>query len=55
MADPEVEITISEDVADEEMEGAEGTEVPADEEAQNIQGGLEDIEPTVPARVTFLE
>lgn len=51
MAEPEV--VIPEDAGDEEMaetEGMEGTNID-----NNEPTGLEDIEPTMPERTTFLE
>lgn len=53
MADPETEVVIPEDdtAADEEM-GEADIENGGDETAP---GGLEDIEPEVPVRTTFLE
>lgn len=54
MADTEGEIVIEDETvaADEEMGEAENVETVAEETAP---GGLEDIEPTVPTRTTFLE
>lgn len=53
MADPETEVVIPEDetAADEEMAEVEGDNG-GDETAP---GGLEDIEPEIPMRTTFLE
>lgn len=50
MADPETEVVIPEEdtVADEEVEMGEA-------EDGTAPGGLEDIEPSVPTRTTFLE
>ena len=51
MADTEGEVIIEDETAvDEEM--GENVETVVDETAP---GGLEDIEPTIPTRVTFLE
>lgn len=52
MADPETEVLIPEDetAADEEMAEAEDN---GDDET--APGGLEDIEPEIPVRTTFLE
>jgi hypothetical protein len=54
MADPETEIVIEDETAvDEEMgEDNIDEETGADESAP---GGLEDIEPIIPTRTTFLE
>lgn len=51
MADTEGEVIIDDETAvDEEM--GENVETVVDESAP---GGLEDIEPTIPSRTTFLE
>lgn len=53
MADTEGEIMVEDDTAvDETMGMAENVETVVDETAP---GGLEDIEPTIPPRTTFLE
>lgn len=52
MADTEGEVVFDETAADEEMAEGEAVETVVDETAP---GGLEDIEPSVQARTTFLE
>lgn len=52
MAEPEPDVVVPEDGAgDEEMAEAEGTEAVGESEPT----GLEDIEPTIAERTTFLE
>ena len=51
MADQEPDVVVPEDVGDEEMAEAEGTEAVGDNEPT----GLENIEPDVVERTTFLE
>lgn len=54
MADTEGEIVIEDETvaADEDMGDADNVETVVEESAP---GGLEDIEPTIPPRTTFLE
>ena len=55
MAELEVEIPISDNVADEEMGGADDDAPDVPEDQTNIPGDLDGIEPNLPERVTFLE
>lgn len=56
MAEPEVIISEGEPAGDEEMGEAEGVETVTETAAADDEPtGLEDIEPEVPERTTFLE
>lgn len=54
MAEPEVVVDEGDAGVDEEMRGVEGVEDTGIAE-NGDPSGLEDIEPTVPERITFLE
>ena len=54
MAEPEVD-TVESDGADDEMEEAEAIEEGENDGEEGEATGLEDVEPTIAERVTFLE